>query len=311
MVVDEDALPEERRARSQARETGRLRVQGAYLHYEVCGQGPAIVFAHGLGGSHTSWWQQVAHFSRDYTCVTFSHRGFANSSADAGQPDPALFADDLEALIGHLKLEQPNLVGQSMGGWTVVEYALRHPRRVRSLVLSATTGSIDSSLSERFDQAGFEEWRQQAEQTAERCRASGVHPAAGLRMARDQSALHLLYRQMDELSPALDKEVLRSRLRAMRVRKPQVLNAIHVPVLLVSPQEDIVISPLSLRALAREVAGARLVELPQTGHSPYFEAAPVFNRLLDEFFQDVDRDVQQAHPDCRTGADNPPTRSAS
>lgn len=311
MVVEVDASPEEGQAHWQARQIGRLRVDGADIHYEVCGQGPAIVFAHGLGGSHMSWWQQVPYFSRSHTCVTFSHPGFASSSADTGQPDPARFADDLEALIEHLKIEQPHLVGQSMGGWTVVEYALRHPQRVRSLILSSTTGSIDSSLGAGFDQAAYETWRLQAEATALRCRSLGVHPAAGLRMAREQPDLHWLYLQMDGLSPALDKEALRSRLRAMRVRHPQVLAATRLPVLLLSPQEDIVISPLALRSLAGEVAGAKLVELPAMGHSPYFEAAPVFNQRLEEFIGNVDQEVQQARPISGLVVADPTKRSTS
>jgi 3-oxoadipate enol-lactonase len=309
--VDDDPSSEEVRARWRGRRTGRLRVQGAEIHYEVCGQGPAIVFAHGLGGSHLSWWQQVAHFSRHHTCVTFSYCGFGSSSADAGQPDPACFADDLEALIAHLKIGQAHLVGQSMGGWTVAEYGLRHPQRVRSLVLSATTGSIDPSLSAGFDLAAFERWRLQAEETAQRCRAAGVHPAAGMRMAREQPALHLLFQQMDELSPALDKPALRSRLRALQVREPCALAAKRLPVLLVSPQEDIVMSPLALWTLASALAGARLVELPDTGHSAYFEAAQVFNRHLDEFIQDIDhREVQQVHTGLGAGAASPRESSA-
>ena len=75
-----------------ARTTGRLRVDGADIHYEVCGRGPAVVFAHGLGGSHISWWQQMAHFSAHHACLTFAHRGFAPSSVDAGPIDPARYA---------------------------------------------------------------------------------------------------------------------------------------------------------------------------------------------------------------------------
>lgn len=311
--MDDDSSPEEGQlqelARWRGRHSGRLRVQDAEIHYEVCGRGPVIVFAHGLGGSHMSWWQQVAHFSRHHACVTFSHRGFASSSAVGGQPDPACFADDLHALIEHLNIGQVHLVGQSMGGWTMVEYALRHPQRVRSLVLSSTTGSIDLSLSALFDHAAFEKWRQQAGEVAERCRSSGIHPAAGMRMAREQPALHLLYQQIDELSPVLDKEALRSRLRAMRVRAPQVLAATRLPVLLVAPQEDIVISPLALQALASEVEGAQLVVLPETGHSPYFEAPQVFNRYLEEFLQDFDREDQWAKPGLQAVAALPPTRS--
>ena len=62
------------------------------LYYEAEGAGPVLVFAHGLGGNHMSWWQQVPHFRDRYTCVTFSHRGFAPSSAPPGGPDPAEYA---------------------------------------------------------------------------------------------------------------------------------------------------------------------------------------------------------------------------
>lgn len=70
------------------RHTGRLRVDGAEVHYEVSGQGPAIVFAHGLGGNHMSWWQQVGHFRHTHTCVTFAHRGFSPSWTEGGIPTP-------------------------------------------------------------------------------------------------------------------------------------------------------------------------------------------------------------------------------
>src|SRR2546421_556788 len=88
------------------------------LYFEITGSGPAIAFAHGLGGNHLSWWQQVAHFAPRYTCVTFAHRGFAPSSAIPGGPDPTDFSHDLAALIEHLALTDVRLVAQSMRGWT-------------------------------------------------------------------------------------------------------------------------------------------------------------------------------------------------
>jgi len=65
------------------RSTGRLKRPFGDLYYEVTGSGPALLFAHGLGGNHLSWWQQVAHFAPHYTCVAFAHRGFAPSTAIA------------------------------------------------------------------------------------------------------------------------------------------------------------------------------------------------------------------------------------
>src|SRR5678816_4568154 len=93
----------------------KLRRNGAEIHYEVFGSGPALLFAHGLGGNHLSWWQQVAHFAPRYTCVSFAHRGFAPSSAIDGGPDPADYASDLAALIDHLKFPDVRLVGPAMG----------------------------------------------------------------------------------------------------------------------------------------------------------------------------------------------------
>jgi pimeloyl-ACP methyl ester carboxylesterase len=46
-----------------SRSIGTLERPGCSIHYEVSGRGPGIVFAHGLGGNHLSWWQQMAHFS--------------------------------------------------------------------------------------------------------------------------------------------------------------------------------------------------------------------------------------------------------
>ena len=96
------------------RRTGRLRRGDAEIYYEVLGEGPSIVFAHGLGGNHLSWWQQLAHFARTHTCVAFAHRGFLPSSAVPGNRAPDAYADDLAALIDELRLQDVALVGQSM-----------------------------------------------------------------------------------------------------------------------------------------------------------------------------------------------------
>jgi len=91
---------------------GFLERPGCRVYYEVTGAGPAIIFAHGIGSNHLTWWQQVPHFSDRYTCVTFAHRGYPPSS-EIGVPDPKDFAGDLAALIGHLQFPNVRLVAQS------------------------------------------------------------------------------------------------------------------------------------------------------------------------------------------------------
>ena len=263
-----------------------LPLDGCDLYYETHGTGPALVFAHGLGGSHLSWWQQVPHFRSRYTCVVFSHRGFGLSREAPGGPGPEAFVDDLAALVDHLGLGEARLVAQSMGGWTCLGYALRAPERVRALVLASTIGSLASPETERIF-AAHRTARQEAALAAR-----GIHPAGGERLAREQPALHFLYRGLDALSVGLDKAAVRARLVALRRTPPEAVAALRMPVLCLTGEEDVVIPPAAVAALAALVPGARLARVPEAGHSIYWERPETFNRLVDDFLAEADNSGQ-------------------
>jgi 3-oxoadipate enol-lactonase len=247
------------------------------LYHETHGRGPALVFAHGLGGSHLAWWQQVPHFRERYTCVTFDHRGFGLSGETPGGPGPGAFVDDLAALVDHLGLPDVRLVAQSMGGWTCLGYALRHPARVRALVLASTTGTLDDPETRSLFEAHG------AARAEAAVAARGIHPACGERMAREQPALHFLYREMDALSPELDKDAVRRRLVAMRTTPRAAVAALRMPVLCLTGEEDVVVPPAAVAVLASIIPGARLARVPEAGHSVYWERPETFNRLVDDF----------------------------
>lgn len=263
-----------------------LELPGARIFYEVSGSGPALVFAHGLGGNHLSWWQQVPAFNGRYTCVTFAHRGFAPSTEEPGGPGAAAFADDLEALIDHLGLGDVRLVAQSMGGWTCLAYALRHPDRVRALVMCDTSGTLAHP--------GF------AALYAERppgreagLFARGIHPAAGERMATEQPALHYLYWQINNLAAGLDKEALRGQLMSLMTVPPEALTVMRMPVLGLAGEEDVVIPPQAVRLLTEAVPNGRYLPVPEAGHSVYFERAAAFNEAVRTFLDEVDTGGKQ------------------
>jgi 3-oxoadipate enol-lactonase len=271
-------------AKMPPRRRGYLARPDCRILYEVTGSGPAIVFAHGLGGNHLSWWQQVAHFSPRFTCVTFAHRGFAPSSPLPDGPDPADYADDLAALVAELGLVDVRLVAQSMGGWTAVEYALRRPPGLRAVVLAATTGPIDPQRLPAADRAPIEAWTASASGIRSELARRGIHPAAGARMAEEQPDLHLLYRHIDDMNADLDKEALRGRLMAGRVRAPRVMADIACPVLMIGNDEDCVMPPMAAEAMARIAPNVRAARIAKAGHSAYFERAGLFNELVEEFF---------------------------
>lgn len=262
------------------RRAGRLSRGDCEICYEVAGEGPALVFAHGLGGNQLSWWQQVAHFAPRYTCVVFSHRGFPPSSPVPGARAPDAYADDLAALIHELKLEDVVLVAQSMGGWTCLEYALREPKRVRALVMASTSGTIDFNA---LGNTEIERWVSEAPAVLADMQARGFHPAGGERLAREQPALAQLYWQISQLAPTSFREKIRVRIRELRSKPPDVLKPLSMPVLFLTGDEDWVFPPAAGPALAPFAPRGRAVRVPAAGHSVYFERAAQFNRIIEDF----------------------------
>lgn len=263
------------------RETGRLERPGCSIHFEVTGDGPALVFAHGLGGNHMSWWQQVGHFAPRFRCVTYAHRGFWPSSPIPGGPDPDDYAGDLAAVVDHLGIASFVPIAQSMGGWTAVEYAQLRTGKLRGIVMAATGGSI--SRDALGEPEALAAWEVASAATRRELTRIGAHQATGLRMASEQPAMALLYQHIDEANAALPKEALRARMNAMRRRPPQALAAAGCPILLIANEEDVVMPPFASAAIARAVPGASAATIPRAGHSAYFERPAAFNALVEAF----------------------------
>jgi 3-oxoadipate enol-lactonase len=265
--------------------TGWLKRPDCSIYYEVHGSGPAIVFAHGLGGNHLSWWQQAAHFSANYSCVTFAHRGFMPSTPVPGAQAPDAYADDLAALIDELKLPDVRLVAQSMGGWTCLEYALRHPQKVKALVMACTSGALDPAGVEGFGRSGFDAWMKDANARNAAMEARGVLAAGGERIAREQPALAMLYRQIYQLTPGDFRDAVRGRIRAQRIQPPSTLARLPMPVLFLNGEEDTVYPSPAGPGMAKHAPKGRHVSVAKAGHSVYFERAAEFNRIVEEFLQ--------------------------
>jgi len=105
----------------------RVALNGVELYYEDSGSGVPVVFCHEFAGDYRSWDPQVRALGRSYRCITYNYRGFPPSSV----PDtPEAYSEDhliqdLRSLLEHLKLERAHVVGFSMGGSVVLNFALR------------------------------------------------------------------------------------------------------------------------------------------------------------------------------------------
>ena len=266
-------------------ERGFLDRGDAAIYYEVRGSGPALVFAHGLGGNHLSWWQQVPHFATRHTCVTFSHRGFAPSRLDPAGRGCDAFGSDLAALVQHLDLDEVTLVCQSMGGWSGIDYALSAGNRVRALVLASTSGRIAYASVGGAEGEHLGRWNATAPKRLTELQSRGIQVAMGERGAREQPALHFLYQQIETLTPIEMRERMRREIVAARNLPAERLRDLAVPVLYIVGDEDVVFPADAAAPLARYTRGARVERVAEAGHSVYFERPQRFNSLVEEFMR--------------------------
>jgi pimeloyl-ACP methyl ester carboxylesterase len=132
-------------------------VHRATIYYQVHGEGPPVVLAHGAGGNTLSWYQQVPYFAQRYRVINFDHRSFGRSECDRADLDFKHFADDLLALLDAEAVERAAVVTHDMGGFSGLRLALEHPDRVSCLVLCNTTGGVmTEGFRQGLDRASLE-----------------------------------------------------------------------------------------------------------------------------------------------------------
>lgn len=243
---------------------------GSELYYEIHGSGPALVLAHGLGGNHASWFNQVPFFSRYFKVVTFDHRGFGNSRNAQGGADRTRFVDDLKELLDHLGIAKAALVAQSMGGGTCATFTVLNPDRVTSLVLADTLVgiTIPESLRPRMD--------------AVRNATFGLSQLDRVLSAdfRDREpVLTHLYTELNNFN-GVARETLRGNPPGVTVEQ---LSAAKIPLLFLVGAKDILFPPDVVRCIHELIPGSEYQEVSESGHSVYFEKPHDFNQVVLSF----------------------------
>ena len=112
-------------------------VNGLHMYYEVHGTGRPLVLLHGGLGSGEMFGPNLATFADHHQVVLPDLQGHGRT-ADIDRPlDTRLMADDIAALIDHLGLDHPDVVGFSLGGGVAFWTAVKYPTKVRRLVMTS------------------------------------------------------------------------------------------------------------------------------------------------------------------------------
>lgn len=112
---------------------------GLSLAVETFGQGPPLIFAHGLTGNRHVTRAQLAPLADHYRVITYDQRGHGDSTpvTQADLYDPHRMAEDITAILDALGIDRAFVGGESMGAATALLFTLAHPDRAQALLLTA------------------------------------------------------------------------------------------------------------------------------------------------------------------------------
>ncbi len=265
---------------------------GVRLFVEEAGTGMPVLFIHEFAGDHRSWESQVRALSRRYRCIVYDARGYPPSDVPE---DPAAYSQDLAvadaiAVLDALEIERAHIVGLSMGAFTSLHLALRHPERSRSAVVAAVGYGAHPDARESF--------RSEAEAIARAFEAEGAEgfapryaagPARVQYQNKDPHGWADFARQLGEHSSLGAANTMRGvqRERPSLYDLRDELARVEVPVLLLVGDEDEGCLDANLM-LKRTMRSAALAVLPRTGHASNLEEPELFNRFVSEFLATVD-----------------------
>lgn len=131
--------------------TGYAPVNGLKVYYEIHGEGEPVVMLHGAFMTITGWSDWVKELSKTRKVIAVEMQGHGRT-ADIKRPMSfENHADDVAALLDHLKIPSADIIGYSLGGGVAMQTAIRHPEKVRKVVSISSVFRFDGWVKEGRD----------------------------------------------------------------------------------------------------------------------------------------------------------------
>lgn len=244
-----------------------LNRDGVKIHYEVHGEGPAILLSHGYSATCRMWDGQIEAFKNRHRVIVWDMRGHGQSDYpdDQNLYSEALTVGDMKAILDACGVDRAIIGGLSLGGYMTMAFHLAHPERCRALML------FDTGPGYKKNEAR-EEWNSMAIARAERLEKEGLAalgPSDEVRMAQHRSADGLA-RAARGMLTQVDSRVINS------------LETIGVPTLVLVGAEDKNFLN-AIDYIAKKIPGSTKVVIPEAGHAANLHQPEKFNEAMERF----------------------------
>jgi pimeloyl-ACP methyl ester carboxylesterase len=264
-----------------------LAVNGYPMAYVEQGAGGPVVLVHGTNGDYRSWVHQMEPLGAKYRAVSVSLRHYYPEPWDgAGEFSARQHVEDVIAFIEGLNAGRAFLIGHSRGGHVSMHVALRRPDLLRGLVL------VEPGLPPAALMPGSPDGERFASVRSERTRRLTEMVNAG---RIDEAVEHFVdaisgpgtYRARSEAANQMTRDNIRTALGETRDTREPVTReqaaTLKLPCLLIGGAKSPPRFAPVLGALESAIPGARLIVIPDAGHTMYRTHAAVFNDALLAF----------------------------
>lgn len=253
---------------------GVAEINGARLYYrDSGGDGIPVFLMHPVTGSALVWsYQQPALVQAGYRVIAYSRRGhFGSSPADP--QDGGVPSRDLAALANFFRINRFAIVSSAAGTAIALDFAMDNSDRLMALIVAA--GSYLDTDEPEY------------QNILEHVRVQGLNsmPSFFRELSPSYRAANIegtqAWEQLEHLALSGNKIGPKP---ANKINWT-TLACIHAPTLFIAGGADLAAPPTMMRLVAERVPNARMVVMPDVGHSPYWEQPDAFNTLVLDFLR--------------------------
>ena len=256
-----------------------IQVDGNKIRYLESGSSKRIlVLVHGLGASADRWRKAIPFLSKDYHLIIPDLIGFGYSDKPLVDYTPAFFSDFLGKFLESTGIDNPNIIGSSLGGQTVAEYASTNTN-IEKLILSSPSGIMKQSTPalDAYIMAALYPNEINAKNAFEMMEGSGADADETI-VKGFIERMKLPNAKMAFMSTILglkNAEIITDRLKT-----------IDAPTLIIWGSKDPVIPIQHADGFVSAIKDCRFYRMDDCGHTPYFQKPELFSEVVIDFLND-------------------------
>jgi pimeloyl-ACP methyl ester carboxylesterase len=242
--------------------------EGKFEYVEV-GVGQPLMLLHGLFGALSNFSDLIEHFKHTHKVIVPILPLY---DLDLLHTTVKGLAKHVQQFIDHKGYNQIHLLGNSLGGHVGLVYILSHPEKIKTLILTGSSGLFENAMGDSYPKRGDYEYIRA--KTAE----TFYDPAVATKELVDE-VFEITNSRIKVIKIiALAKSAIRNNLG-------DELGQIKVPTLLIWGKNDKVTPPFVAEDFHKLISNSELAFIDQCGHAPMMEVPVAFNQILEKFLQ--------------------------